>query len=137
VTHADHLVAGDQRFADDEDARSPISVVVQVRPADPDVTHPQPNLASIWLWAGKLLGPHVLLGMDPHRPHALILPAPLPMPGICVEALPFTCIADLCDGYMDRCPSLRRTGDFCDFYYDEHQGGHCRDCRSPRASRHL
>ena len=74
VNHPGHFVAGDQRFTDGEDARSAVSVVVQVRPADPDVAHPQPHLAGIRLGAGNLLGPHVLLGMDPHGPHALILP---------------------------------------------------------------
>src|SRR5512132_4286872 len=67
-------MAGDQRFTDSEDARSAVSVVVQIRPADPDVAHPQPHLVGIWLGAGDLLGTHVLLGMDPHGPHALILP---------------------------------------------------------------
>ena len=74
VNHPGHFVAGDQRFTDGEDACSAVSVVVQVRPADPDVAHPQPHLPGSWLRAGNLLGPHVLLGMDPHRPHALSLP---------------------------------------------------------------
>jgi hypothetical protein len=73
INHPGHFVAGDQRLTDDEDTRSAVSVVVQVRPADTDVAHPEPHLPGIWLGAGNLLGPHILLAMDPHGPHALIL----------------------------------------------------------------
>ena len=70
INHPGHFMARDQRFTDGEDARSAVSVVMQVRPADPDVAHPQPHLPGIWLGAGNLLGPHVLLAMDPHGAHA-------------------------------------------------------------------
>jgi hypothetical protein len=38
--------------------------------------------------------------------------APLPMPGISRRVFRLTCIADLCDGYLDSGSSVRRTGDF-------------------------
>ena len=74
LNHPGHFMPGDQGFTDSEDARSAVSVIMQIRAADPDVAHPQPHLVGIWLGAGNLLGPHVLLGMDPHRTHTLILP---------------------------------------------------------------
>jgi hypothetical protein len=73
VYHPGHFVAWDQRFTDNENARSAVGVVVQVRPTDSDVAHPQPHLAGTWLRTWNLLGPHVLLGVDPDGPHTVMI----------------------------------------------------------------
>ena len=71
VDHTRHLVTGDQWLANGEDARRAVGVVMQVGPADSGELHPYPHLAGSRLGAGNLLGPHVVLGMDPHRLHAV------------------------------------------------------------------
>src|SRR5512132_3804830 len=49
INHPGHFMARDQRFTNGEDTRSAVSVIVQIRPADPDIVHPQPYLSGIWL----------------------------------------------------------------------------------------
>jgi protein-disulfide isomerase-like protein with CxxC motif len=47
------------------------------------------------------------------RAHEVVAGAvPLPMPGISRGVFRFTCIAELCDRFIDSCSSVRRTGDF-------------------------
>src|SRR5215208_4909426 len=49
INHPGHLVARNQRLPESKDARSAILVVVQIRPADPDVAHSEPNLIGSWI----------------------------------------------------------------------------------------
>src|ERR687898_1621003 len=74
VNHPRHLVTGNQRFPNGKDARSAVSVVMQVGPTDPDIAHPQPHLVGTRLGTGNLLSPHVLPCMDPYGLHAVQYP---------------------------------------------------------------
>jgi hypothetical protein len=40
VNHSGHLVAGNQRLPNGEDARRTVGIVVQIRPADTDIADP-------------------------------------------------------------------------------------------------